>query len=139
VGARRTEEVGRELQRGICVNELIDEQQLWQDAGIRTHRDDCLFTELMWLVRDGRIARSEFWRWNGAMESRLPQQNDGGSQSQDLLNASERAVCQGLHINASEFDAVKDLILREYTFRDRLSKAAALGLRARIQHFIGPV
>jgi hypothetical protein len=92
----------------------------------------------MGLVRDGRIPPSEFGRWNGAVE-RWRQRNDRAPQHQDLLNPSERAVCQRLHINASQFDAVKDLILREYTFRGRLSRAVALRLRPAIEHVIGPV
>jgi transcriptional adapter 2-alpha len=127
LGAHRTEELAGEIHRGIRVAELIRDRRLWEEQGIRSHQEGHFFNDLMSLVKDGRVPIGDFERWNETME-RWARTLDRPSQKTDLLGPMERALCDRERIDPAQYQAMKDLIIRESTFRQRMSRVTAVAL-----------
>jgi transcriptional adapter 2-alpha len=127
MGAERIGELATEVHRGIRVVELIKDRRVWEQQGIQTHQEGHLFSDMMALVRDGRVPASEYDRWNDTIE-RSNRVIDHPSQKTALLIGAERELCQRERIDAHLYQAVKDVIIREYAFRGRLSRMDAVAI-----------
>jgi hypothetical protein len=85
----------------------------------------------MSLTHDGRILATEYDRWNEAMKRSIDI-FDRQSQKLDLLSPAERSLSERESINVELYLAMKDPIIREYTFRDGFQGSRLFGSPPRV-------
>jgi transcriptional adapter 2-alpha len=127
VGAQRIQELANDLHRGIRVMELIRDRKVWQENGVKTHQEGHFFNGLSCLIKDGRIQGGDVERWNETVE-RFRRSVEPDKPHAKFLNAAEAQLCEREGIEMEMYLAIKGLIVREYAFRERLSRDEAIGL-----------
>jgi hypothetical protein len=119
IGAHRAAEFAKLIHEEAVLAEKLSQREYWQFHGATSAAEEELFQRLQALVKGGRLPSESVPLWDQVIQ----EYRNGVQPHRDVLSAQEVELCDRTQIDSSLYLAVKDLLIREFVARGRLSKA----------------
>lgn len=121
IGKENTEKLAKLLHKFNGNISKIQMRQKWQMNGVRTQSEGFFFNTLEGYVKDNRVPDVDIPKWNRAIIEHK-QHPQSISEDEKLLSEKEMYLCTSENIKVPIYLSIKDLLIREYAARGRLSK-----------------
>lgn len=138
-GADFIERFAGEIHRRLRVMDCIRDRRLWRDNGVRSHQEGQLFNALVRMLKDGKVAVSEIDNWNDKIVRYEKRYERDAVREMENLSQPERDLCTAHKVEPQLFLAIKNLLIREYAFKESLSRQAAQNLCPEMRTLIGVI
>lgn len=128
MGIKKTLGMAQVVREYARTCERLHIREWWRKNGVETLPEGFLMQRLEMLFRDGVLPKAHIDEWNRDIEEFEEYHGCDDRFDAKMLDNKELELCRSLGVNAQYYMGVKDLLLREYTIRGRLSKTQARGL-----------
>jgi transcriptional adapter 2-alpha len=118
LGAHQAEEFAKLIHEEAILAEKLSQREYWRFHGVTTIAEGELFQKLQTHLKSGSLPSESVPLWDQAIQ----EYRDGVQQHRDVLSAKEVELCDRTTIDSSLYLAIKDLLIREFVARGRLSK-----------------
>jgi transcriptional adapter 2-alpha len=122
LGARRADEFAKLIRDEAVLAEKLSQREYWRFHGATNSAEGELFQKLQGLVKSGSLPTEGIPLWDQAIQ----EYRNGVQRHRDVLSAKELELCDRTPIDSSLYLAIKDLLIREFVARGKLSKVVVL-------------
>lgn len=134
-GSGKTRELASYLRQRNKCKEIIKNKIKFKENLIQTEEEGKLFLELKEYISDGKVIPNEMDNWNRKIEKFNFYNND----MNEKISQKEREMCMREFIDIKLYLEIKNLLIREFTLKTKLSKEEALHLLPDKNHEIALV
>lgn len=138
LGHDRTVEIAKKLLGYLSLCKKYDELSFWRANGIKTVQEGRLYQALDSLIKDGKITKSGIDEWNRKIEEYYNNSCNENIEAK-LLNHDELNFIKKYNLELHMYLSLKDLLLREYAFRGKLTKKIAIQINPENAKYVDPL
>lgn len=111
------------LHRRVELVQRIETRRSWKANGIQNVHQGHFFSMMESYIRDGKVMQECVSKWNHGVRDYTDTFGKKYAPEMELLAPGEVEICKSLGIHAQIYISYKDLLLREFAARGRLTRA----------------
>ena len=114
------------LHKQIGYFEAIKKTQTWIENGVQSHIEGRYFSDFLKCIKNDKIPTSEIENWNSKVMKFNQEKSKIFPQNDEFLSPPESKLCTKENIHPQLYQALKCLLMREFSIRGKFKKYVAL-------------
>ncbi|EAY01660.1 Myb-like DNA-binding domain containing protein [Trichomonas vaginalis G3] len=114
------------LEKEIALKRNLNMLHTWWENGVVSREEGLMFNALEQLNKDDKLTPSAIEKWNREAAQKVESQEYKSSHDKQLLSPAENALCLNFGLSSIEFLKQKDLLIREFIFRGKMTAEIAV-------------
>lgn len=109
------------IEKEMALKRNLNMLHSWWENGVVTRDEGLMFNQLEQLSKDDKLTPTAVEKWNREVAQKVESPEYRASHDKQLLTPAENTFCQNFEMQSLDFLRQKDLLIREFIFRGKMT------------------